>query len=54
MALTNAKPEDRLELLKEVAGTRVYEERRKESLSILESSGFYYITVMIFKVYIPK
>ncbi|XP_063934651.1 uncharacterized protein LOC135146415 [Zophobas morio] len=38
MALTNAKPEDRLELLKEVAGTRVYEERRKESLSILESS----------------
>jgi structural maintenance of chromosome 3 (chondroitin sulfate proteoglycan 6) len=34
-ALTNAKDEERLALLKEVAGTRTYEEHRQESLKIL-------------------
>ncbi len=32
------KDADRLGLLKEVAGTRVYEERRAESLKIMEDT----------------
>lgn len=38
-ALTNAKDHERLALLREVAGTRVYEERRLESLKIMEETG---------------
>lgn len=34
-SLTNAKDSERLMLLKEVAGTRVYEQRRQESLKII-------------------
>ncbi|KAF9973960.1 Structural maintenance of chromosomes protein 3 [Actinomortierella ambigua] len=34
-SLTNAKDNERLQLLKEVAGTRVYEQRRQESLKIV-------------------
>ena len=34
-ALTNAKDPERLALLKEVAGTKVYEQRRSESLRIM-------------------
>ncbi|KAG1763015.1 hypothetical protein EDD22DRAFT_528728 [Suillus occidentalis] len=34
-ALTNAKDHERLALLKEVAGTKVYEQRRTESLRIM-------------------
>lgn len=37
-ALTNAKDGDRLQLLKEVAGTRVYEEHREESLKIMKET----------------
>ncbi|KAI8824993.1 putative chromosome segregation protein SudA [Fimicolochytrium jonesii] len=37
-ALTNAKDAERLQLLKEVAGTRVYEQRRTESLKIMEDT----------------
>lgn len=37
-ALCNAKDSDRLALLKEVAGTRVYEEHRAESVKILEET----------------
>ena len=37
-ALTNARDNERLELLKEVAGTRVYEEHRQESLRIMEET----------------
>ncbi|KAJ3415254.1 Structural maintenance of chromosomes protein 3 [Chytridiales sp. JEL 0842] len=37
-ALTNAKDNERLQLLKEVAGTRVYENRRQESLHIIEET----------------
>ncbi len=37
-ALCNAKDSDRLALLKEVAGTRVYEEHRGESLKIMEET----------------
>jgi structural maintenance of chromosome 3 (chondroitin sulfate proteoglycan 6) len=34
-ALTNAKDHERLALLKEVAGTKVYEQRRAESIRIM-------------------
>lgn len=37
-ALTNARDEERLAVLKEVAGTRTYEEHRAESLRILEET----------------
>ena len=33
--LTNAKDNERLQVLKEVAGTQVYEQRRQESLKIM-------------------
>lgn len=36
--LTNAKDSERLALLKEVAGTQVYEQRRTESLKIMEET----------------
>ncbi|KAF9113570.1 Structural maintenance of chromosomes protein 3 [Mortierella sp. AM989] len=38
-SLTNAKDNERLQLLKEVAGTRVYEQRRQESLKIISETG---------------
>ncbi|KAI0030417.1 hypothetical protein K488DRAFT_30253, partial [Vararia minispora EC-137] len=37
-ALTNAKDQERLMLLKEVAGTKVYEQRRAESIRIMEET----------------
>ena len=37
-SLCNAKDIERLTLLKEVAGTRVYEERRHESLKIMDDT----------------
>ncbi|KAF9432395.1 Structural maintenance of chromosomes protein 3 [Entomortierella beljakovae] len=37
-SLTNAKDNERLHLLKEVAGTRVYEQRRQESLKIINET----------------
>lgn len=37
-SLTNAKESERLALLKEVAGTKVYETRRTESLKIMEET----------------
>ena len=33
------KDAERLDLLKEIGGTRVYEERRKESLKIMQDTG---------------
>lgn len=41
-ALTNARDQERLQLLKEVAGTRVYEEHREESLKIMQETGTLY------------
>ena len=38
-ALTNAKDHERLALLKEVAGTKVYEQRRAESLRIMDETS---------------
>ncbi|EJT97043.1 RecF/RecN/SMC protein [Dacryopinax primogenitus] len=37
-SLTNAKDSERLNLLKEVAGTKVYEQRRTESLRLMEET----------------
>ena len=37
--MTNAKDHERLALLKEVAGTKVYEQRRTESLRIMEETS---------------
>ncbi|KDQ11977.1 hypothetical protein BOTBODRAFT_113479 [Botryobasidium botryosum FD-172 SS1] len=37
-SLTNAKDHERLALLKEVAGTKVYEQRRSESLRIMDET----------------
>jgi len=37
------KDHERLDLLKEIGGTRVYEERRKESLKIMVDTGKHYI-----------
>ncbi|KAK9807008.1 hypothetical protein WJX72_010649 [[Myrmecia] bisecta] len=40
MAMTTMKEHERLDLLKEIGGTKVYEERRKESLKVMdETSG---------------
>jgi structural maintenance of chromosome 3 (chondroitin sulfate proteoglycan 6) len=36
--LTTMKDADRLNLLKEIAGTRIYDERRKESLKIMQNT----------------
>ena len=40
-SLTNAKDHERLTLLKEVAGTKVYEHRRSESLRLMEDTGMF-------------
>ncbi|KAI8909533.1 RecF/RecN/SMC [Gorgonomyces haynaldii] len=37
-ALTNAKDQERLQLLKEVAGTKVYEQRRVESVKLMQET----------------
>lgn len=39
MAMSTMKDGERLELLKEVGGTSVYEERRRESLKILADTA---------------
>ena len=38
MAMSTMKDAERLELLKEIGGTKVYEERRRESLKILHET----------------
>lgn len=38
-SLTLMKDAERLDLLKEIGGTRVYEERRRESLKIMQETG---------------
>lgn len=44
-ALTNAKDSERLELLKEVAGTKVYDDRRAESIKVLNESEIKHKTI---------
>lgn len=38
-SLTNMRPHERLQLLKEVAGTKVYEQRRKDSLTLMNETS---------------
>ena len=38
-SLCNSKDAERLQLLKEVAGTRIYEQRRQESTKIMGETG---------------
>jgi structural maintenance of chromosome 3 (chondroitin sulfate proteoglycan 6) len=38
-SLTLMKDSERLDLLKEIGGTRVYEDRRRESLKIMQETG---------------
>lgn len=38
MAMANMKDSDRLDLIKELGGSRVYEQKRKESFSGMEIS----------------
>lgn len=38
MAMTNMKDRERLDLLKEIGGTKVYEERREESLKVMKET----------------
>ena len=40
-ALTNAKDVERLQVLKEVAGTKVYEQRRQESIKIMDETSMF-------------
>ena len=43
--LTNMSDKDRLHLLKDVAGTKVYEQKRGESTRIMDDTGTFYFTV---------
>lgn len=38
MKMTTMKDQERLDLLKEIGGTKVYEERRKESLEVMKET----------------
>ncbi len=38
MTMTTMKDHERLDLLKEIGGTKVYEERRKESLKLMQDT----------------
>lgn len=42
------KDSERLDLLKEIGGTRVYEERRRESLKIMQETGKEGIVELVF------
>lgn len=50
-SLTLMKDSERLDLLKEIGGTRVYEERRHESLKIMQDTGKSFIGGLIFNIY---
>lgn len=41
------KDSERLDLLKEIGGTRVYEERRRESLKIMQETGKLSLTQLV-------
>ena len=46
-----AKDHERLKLLREVAGTRVYDERKEESKTILKDTGIIIIIIIIILLY---
>lgn len=39
--MATAPDSQRLKLLREVAGTRVYDERKEESISLMKETGYY-------------
>lgn len=41
------KDSERLDLLKEIGGTRVYEERRRESLKIMQETGEPFLSLFL-------
>ena len=47
MQLAVAKDHERLKLLREVAGTRVYDEKKEQSKAILKESGMVYRKITI-------
>ncbi|RHN57409.1 hypothetical protein MtrunA17_Chr5g0440071 [Medicago truncatula] len=47
-SLTLMKDSERLDLLKEIGGTRVYEERRRESLKIMQDTGKFFQLLSLF------
>ena len=51
--LATAKDNERLKLLREVAGTRVYDERKEESKNILNETGedVYFYSSFYFNIY---
>ena len=49
--LAVAKDHERLKLLREVAGTRVYDERKEESKTILKDTGIIIIIIIILLYY---
>ena len=50
--LAVAKDHERLKLLREVAGTRVYDERKEESKTILKDTGIIIIIILLYYYYI--
>ena len=46
-----AKDHERLKLLREVAGTRVYDERKEESKTILKDTGIIIIIIILLYYY---
>ena len=49
--LAVAKDHERLKLLREVAGTRVYDERKEESKTILKDTGIIIIIIILLYYY---
>lgn len=41
--MATAPDSQRLKLLREVAGTRVYDERKEESISLMKETGHYFL-----------
>ena len=54
VSLTNAKDAERLQLLKEVAGTQVYENRRQESQKIMDETHLKRVKIDELLVYIEE
>lgn len=49
--MATAPDSQRLKLLREVAGTRVYDERKEESISLMKETGKSLLTSFFFKTW---
>lgn len=47
--MATAPDSQRLKLLREVAGTRVYDERKEESISLMKETGRSFSEIVLFK-----